>query len=321
MKKLALFLVAASCLCACVTQEKYNEAKESEARYYDEARKCNEKLSDCEVRNNELQAEIKRLKALKDKAEADTAKLAKELKRVQADCEAMQEQNRELFDKLQVSKSQEEVQALMAEIQDLQSELMRREDALFQAERDLADKQKELELKNARINELNDLLSSQERKIAEIKETIKNALVGYEGNGLQVTTKNGRIYVSMDERLLFQSGKWDVNARGADALQKLAAALADQKDIDIVVEGHTDNIPYGGNGNILDNWDLSVKRATAITRILLSSGQLDATRISASGRAEFCPVDNSDTTEGRAKNRRCEIILNPNLDQLLKLFE
>ncbi|HOH96050.1 MAG: OmpA family protein [Paludibacteraceae bacterium] len=321
IEKTILILFIAISAASCVTQEKYNEAKESEARYYDEARRCGESLASANVKNKELEAELTRLKALKAKADADTAKLSKELRRVQDDCNNMQEQNRALLEKLQTSKSKEEAQAMLAEIQALQSELIKREDALFQAERQLSDKQKELELRNAKISELTDLIADKERKMQEIKEKIKKALTSYEGDGLQITTKNGRIYVSLDEQLLFQSGKWDVDARGAAAISKLSTVLAQHKDINVMVEGHTDNVPYNGSGNILDNWDLSVKRATAIVRILLKSGDLEPERVIASGRSEYNPVDTDNTSDARKRNRRTEIILSPNLDELMKIFE
>jgi chemotaxis protein MotB len=138
---------------------------------------------------------------------------------------------------------------------------------------------------------------------------------------LQIESRNGRIYVSLDEKLLFQSGKWNVDSRGKQAIKQLSSVLAAQKDIDILVEGHTDNVPYGGNGNVTDNWDLSVKRATAIVRILLENNELEASRVMAAGRGEFNPIDTANTKEARQKNRRTEIILTPKLTDLLQLFE
>jgi chemotaxis protein MotB len=233
----------------------------------------------------------------------------------------MQEQNKELFDKLKATKSKEEIQAMLSEIQALQGELMAREDALFKAERDLQDKQNQLEAQNAKITELTALIEAQNAKMQDIKNKIQNALVGYEGDGLQIESRNGRIYVSLDEKLLFQSGKWNVDSRGKQAIKQLSSVLAAQKDIDILVEGHTDNVPYGGNGNVTDNWDLSVKRATAIVRILLENKELEASRVMAAGRGEFNPIDTANTKEARQKNRRTEIILTPKLTDLLQLFE
>lgn len=321
MKKYLFLAALALSASACVTQAKYNEAKESEARYYDEARLCGEALSAEKNKNKELMNQLEQLKTKATQQTDQVNKLTKELKRVQDDCTAMQEQNKELFDKLKATKSKEEIQAMLSEIQALQSELMQREDALFKAERDLQEKQNQLELQNAKITELTALIEQQNANMQDIKNKIQNALVGYEGNGLQIESRNGRIYVSLDEKLLFQSGKWNVDTRGKEAIRQLSGVLANQKDIDILVEGHTDNVPYSGNGNVIDNWDLSVKRATAIVRILLENKDLEASRVTAAGRGEFNPIDTENTKEARTKNRRTEIILTPKLTELLQLFE
>ena len=321
MKKY-LFLASLTLLStACVTKAKYDEAKESEARYYDEARLCGEALSAEKDKNKELSELIEQLKTKASQQTNEVNELSKELQRVQEDCNAMQAHNKELLDKLKSTKSKEEIQAMLSEIQALQSELMQREDALFKAERALQDKQNQLELQNAKITELTALIEQQAAKMQDIKNKIQNALVGYEGDGLQIESRNGRIYVSLDEKLLFQSGKWNVDARGKKAIQQLSTVLAANKDIDVLVEGHTDNVPYGGNGNIIDNWDLSVKRATAIVRILLENKDLEASRVMAAGRGEFNPIDTANTKEARQKNRRTEIILTPKLTELLQLFE
>lgn len=321
MKKY-LFLASLTLLStACVTKAKYDEAKESEARYYDEARLCGEALSAEKNKNKELSDLIEQLKTKASQQASEVNQLSKELQRVQEDCNAMQAHNKDLLDKLKSTKSKEEIQAMLSEIQALQSELMQREDALFKAERALQEKQNQLELQNAKITELTALIEQQAAKMQDIKNKIQNALVGYEGDGLKIESRNGRIYVSLDEKLLFQSGKWSVDARGKKAIQQLSTVLAANKDIDVLVEGHTDNVPYGGNGNIIDNWDLSVKRATAIVRILLENKDLEASRVMAAGRGEFNPIDTENTKEARQKNRRTEIILTPKLNDLLKLFE
>lgn len=321
MKKYLFLAILALSATACVTKAKYNEAKESEARYYDEARLCGEALSAEKDKNKSLQEQLDLLKNKTKQKTDEVNQLSKELQRIQDDCNAMQASNKELLDKLKSSKSKEEIQAMLSEIQALQSELMAREDALFKAERDLQEKQNQLEAQNAKITELTALIEQQAAKMQDIKSKVQNALVGYEGDGLQIESRNGRIYVSLDEKLLFQSGKWNVDNRGKQAIRQLSGVLATQKDIDILVEGHTDNVPFGGNGHITDNWDLSVKRATAIVRILLENNELEAARVMAAGRGEFNPIDTANTKEARQKNRRTEIILTPKLTELLQLFE
>ncbi len=173
----------------------------------------------------------------------------------------------------------------------------------------------------ARINELNAMLRERDAKMKEVKEKIKNALASYEGKGIQVETKNGRIYVSLDEQLLFKSGKWDVNDKGVEALNQISEALAAQAEMNIMVEGHTDSIPYKGSGAILDNWDLSVKRATAVVRILLKNADMNPANVIAAGHSQYEPLDPTDSPEALQKNRRTEIIISPNIDEVMKIIE
>lgn len=168
------------------------------------------------------------------------------------------------------------------------------------------------------IAELQDLIAAKEAKMNALKNAVSNALKGFEGKGLTVTHKNGKVYVSMENKLLFDSGSWAVGVQGVDAVEKLAVVLVQNPDIEVLIEGHTDNVPYTGT-TILDNWDLSVKRATAIVRILQQKG-VKPIQITAAGRSEYIPIQSNSTSEGKAKNRRIEIILAPNLDQINKLL-
>jgi chemotaxis protein MotB len=150
---------------------------------------------------------------------------------------------------------------------------------------------------------------------------VTNALLGFEKDGLSINIRNGKVYVSLDEKLLFQSGKYEVNQSGANALKKLAKVLEQNADINVLIEGHTDDVPYKPDGALLDNWDLSVKRATAVVRILLQGSTINAKRLTVAGRSEYLPIDKSKTAQARQKNRRTEIILTPKLDELFKILE
>uniref|UniRef100_UPI00356AF5D2 OmpA/MotB family protein n=1 Tax=Lutibacter sp. TaxID=1925666 RepID=UPI00356AF5D2 len=179
--------------------------------------------------------------------------------------------------------------------------------------------QKELKQRSEQIDELQGLINAKEAQMQQLKNAISNALHNFEGKGLTVVHKNGKIYVSMENKLLFNSGSWAVGVEGKKAVEQLANVLAENKDINVLIEGHTDDVPYTGT-TLIDNWDLSVKRATAIVRILENKG-VTPTQITAAGRSEFVPVDTNKTAEGKAKNRRIEIILAPNLDQISKLLK
>ncbi len=321
MKKIFYLFCLAVLSASCVTQAKYNEVLESEANLYAQAQECDKELNKAKAKIQDLETKLSKLNKEKEQIEEDTIRLSKELQRVVADCNKMQEQNLNLLEKLQSSKTKDEFQTLLEEINALQTELIQREDALFKAERALKEKQIELEDRNAKITELTKLLDERDNYLNSLKDKVMKALAPFETEGLKVSEKGGKVYVSMDEKLLFQSGRWVVDAKGARAIRELSKVLATTKDVDIVVEGHTDNVPFEGNGNILDNWDLSVKRATSIVRILLENKDIDPAKVSASGRSEYCPIDTADTKEARKANRRIEIILTPNLDELLKIFE
>jgi len=179
--------------------------------------------------------------------------------------------------------------------------------------------QKQLEAEQKRLWDLRNKLEQQRMAVESLHKKMSDALVNFSSNELTVFIKNGRVYVSLQESLLFPSGSAVVNPKGKEALGTLASVLNTNPDITVMVEGHTDSIPI--RTKFEDNWALSVARATAIVRILTKTYHVDPTRIIASGKGEWEPVDDNSTAEGRQKNRRTEIILAPKLDELLKLLE
>ncbi len=180
---------------------------------------------------------------------------------------------------------------------------------------------KELQAREQRVGELEQTLRAREEALAAIRRQVADALLGFEGKGLTITQKDGKVYVSMEDKLLFRSGSWEVDPNGAKAVRELGTVLAHNADINVMVEGHTDDVPYKANGPVLDNLDLSTKRATTVTRLLLENKEIAPSRITAAGRGESLPVDPAKTTEARAKNRRTEIILTPKLDELMQLMD
>lgn len=212
------------------------------------------------------------------------------------------------------SGSSSEIEMLLDELQTARAELNQREDRLREAE-------KELEDRNARLVELQEVLTQKDLAVKDLREKVVKALTGFTGNGLSVHEKNGKVYVSMDEKLLFKTGQWVVDPKGELALQELSQLLAENPDINVMVEGHTDDVPMRGSGDVKDNWDLSVMRATAVTKILTRNTQLEPNRIIAAGRSEYIPLVAEKGPEARQMNRRTEIILTPKLDELLKILE
>jgi len=222
-----------------------------------------------------------------------------------------------------------ETRKLLAELQTAQENLQKKEDLLRQLEQNLDIKKAsldemtfELEKRNARMTELEQILDAQKKIVQDLKNKVSEALLGFENKGLTVSMKNGKVYVSLDEKLLFKSASWEIDANGRNALKNLAGVLEKNPDIQITIEGHTDNVPYNPSGGQLkDNWDLSVKRATTVVRVLIEGSRIDPMRLTASGRSQYLPVDDRDSADARQKNRRTEIVLTPDLTELYRLID
>jgi len=299
-------------LSACVTTEMSKKLTGLEA----ENKSLKQANMDLGITTTELEAQVERLKqanrectreveAYRNSAETCVLKV----KTLEDERDALQKQ----IDALS-SGSSSEIRKLLEELQGTRNELTVREDRLKSA-------QEELEARNSRLMELENILQQKEQAVNELKTKVADALTGFNNKGLSVYEKNGKVYVSLEERLLFKTGKWEVDPNGQKALQNLADVLARNPEINIMVEGHTDNVPMHGSGEVQDNWDLSVMRATAVTKILTQNPHVVPSQIIAAGRSEYIPLENNDTPENRQKNRRTEIILTPKLDELLQIIE
>lgn len=185
---------------------------------------------------------------------------------------------------------------------------------------EISQKEQLLREREARLNELESLIADKEQAMRELKQRLSDALLNFEGKGLTVEQRNGKVYVSMENKLLFNSGSWEIGVDGRKAIAQLGKVLTDNPDIGVLIEGHTDNIPYSGKGSLKGNWDLSAKRATAIVELLEQNPEILSQNLTAAGRGEFIPVAPNSTREGRAANRRIEVILSPNLDAITDLL-
>ena len=271
---------------------------------------------DLSTKVTELEGEVSRLTLANAKLSKQNDEMAYRFETDSRKDKNLEDERKELLVQLETFKSgsSEEIKKLLEELESTRGDLNTREDKLRAAE-------KELQTRNARLIELEKILDQKDKAVKELKAKVANALVGFNNNGLSVYEKNGKVYVSLEERLLFKTGKWDVDPNGKNALKKLSVVLAQNPDINVMVEGHTDDVPMQGSGAIKDNWDLSVVRATAVTKILTLNKQVDPKRIVAAGRSEYLPIDSEKTSDARQKNRRTEIILTPKLDELLRLIE
>ena len=184
----------------------------------------------------------------------------------------------------------------------------------------IALKETELLSRTERIDRLEKIISSQKKILSDLKNRISEALLNYRGKGLSIKQRNGKVYISMENKLLFKSGKWNIELQGKQALMRLSKVLEENPDISILIEGHTDNIPFTSKGAMESNWDLSTKRATAVVKILLENNNILPQNLTAAGKSEFVPIGSNTTIEGRAANRRIEIILSPSLDKIIELI-
>jgi chemotaxis protein MotB len=317
-------------IASCVPQRKLEEEQTKRKACEDELNALKGTSKSCETMLNEEKQKTADLTKSINGLTKDTSIIGYSYRNLTGKYDKLEQVNEQLLAQLsKLSQNQDNANnKLMGQLQTTQEDLQKKEDQLkkLQIELDikktnLDQMQKELDERLKRIKELEDILKKKDDAINDLKKKVSDALTGFEGNGLTITQKNGKIYVSMDESLLFSTGSTTVQSKGIDALKKLAKVLEQNADINIMVEGHTDDQPMNGKGEIKDNWDLSVMRATSVTKILLGGTTIDPKRITAAGRGEFFPLDPGKTSDARKKNRRTEIILTPKLDELFKVLE
>ena len=301
---------------ACVSSKKFNELN---GKFQD----CQTQSQNLKEQNQGLKVQLTELQSKNEKLDKDVANLKTKQEELNRNIESLKLNNQQLLqsntdlesqlNSLKAGSSQE-IARFLQKLEQAQGDLQKREDILKTA-------QKELEERSQKLKELQEALQAKDDAVKQLREKVMNALVGFNNKGLTIQEKNGKVYVSLDEQLLFKTGQWEVDPKGQQALSNLAEVLAQNADINVMVEGHTDNVPMRGTGQVKDNWDLSVMRATAVSRILLKNKSIDPKRIVAAGRGEFFPIDEADTSEARQKNRRTEIILTPRLDEIFKILE
>ena len=315
---------------SCVSGKKFSSLQDTSKQFMNERDAFKTDNIGLGMENKELKAKLASLEKQVGSAEHDIAAAQNERDK------AVDDYNRISLKYTELQNSQEdlikgnvkETQKLLSQLQEAQANLQKKEDLLRQLSANLDTKKAsldeltfELEKRNARLAELERILDAQKKIVQDLKSKVSEALLGFENNGLTVTMKNGKVYVSLDEKLLFKTASWDMDANGKNALKKLAGVLEKNPDIQVTIEGHTDNVPYNpGNSQLKDNWDLSVKRATTVIRVLLEGSRIDAKRLTAAGRSQYLPVDDRNTDDARQKNRRTEIVLTPDLTELYNLI-
>lgn len=315
LKKISFALLTLVLVASCVSPKIYKELEDKYANLKQENRKLSDENDALLNAKNTAENELKQLTAAYNEAVAERDKL-------QADYNATKSN----LDNLKASYAalEKNSSASIAENsrknRELLAQLEAKEQALAAENARLAKLKKELQNRSDRVAELESVIASKDAAMTALKNAISRALTDFEGKGLTVEQRDGKVYVSMENKLLFSSGSWAVGAEGRRAVKQLGGVLGNNPDIAVLIEGHTDNAPYKGNGNLSGNWDLSTKRATAIVNILRENSNINPENLTAAGRGEFAPIATNDTPAGKAKNRRIEVILTPKLDELSKLL-
>lgn len=321
-KKLLLIMLAGLTMTSCVSKKVFEDLESKYIRLRKENRQLDSDLatakeslarykSDYEKTSDALDTSTARL----DELENEYASTKAQLEQLQASYEALESNS-----SATIAENSKQNRKLLAELEQKQQDLALKTTALEAERRRLEQLQKDLADRSARVDELEGVIAAKDAKMRGLKDAISKALTDFEGKGLTVEQRDGKVYVSLENKLLFDSGSWTVGSNGTTAVKQLGNVLAQNPEIAVLIEGHTDNVPYGGSGNLVGNWDLSAKRATAIVNILRLNKDIDPKNLTAAGRGEYAPIVENDTPENKAKNRRIEVILTPKLDEVTALL-
>jgi chemotaxis protein MotB len=315
IKRTSILLVVLVVISSCVSPKVYKELEGKYSNLKKENRKLeseNDELTkQKELLLNDLSAMSKKYDDVltkRDKLEAELNALKVNYENLNNSYNALEENS-----SAAIAKNAKKNRELLAQLEAKEQALATENERLKKLEKNLAER-------SNRVNELESLIAAKDQAMRNLKDAVSRALTDFEGKGLTVEQRDGKVYVSMENKLLFSSGSWAVGVEGKKAVEQLGAVLADNPEIAILIEGHTDNVPYTGNGQLKGNWDLSTKRATSIVEILKANDNIKPENLTAAGRGEYAPIATNETGEGRAKNRRIEVILTPKLDEITKLL-
>lgn len=294
MKKITAFILFALSLNSCVSNRVFNDLESRYAQLKDNYNRQTKSIENLNIEIKDLTKKFVTLEETLEKTEDSLNQKQQKLEQLESSLDLLKLNSETLL------------KERIAENEDLMEKIAERENEL--AER------------LARVDELEGLITRQQEAMRKLKEKLSDALLNFEDKGLTVEARDGKVYVSMENKLLFRSGSWTVGAEGRLAIEELGNVLADNPDIAILIEGHTDNVPYSGKGRLKGNWDLSTKRATAIVNQLLENPDILPQNLTAAGRGEYLPIAPNSTRQGRAANRRIEVVLSPQLDEIKQII-
>ncbi|HIF15593.1 MAG TPA: hypothetical protein EYQ86_09905 [Bacteroidetes bacterium] len=323
MQSILIILLSSVLLFSCASSKEMAKLKEDLQKKDKAQHNMAVKLAEILDENNDNKFSLMSIKKECKRLRKDSSALTKAQQKLLEDLMEYQVVNKKLsnnYDEL-LSNSGNRNQNLIKQLGEKEQALAEKKRVLDEQANRLSGLEKALKSREARVSELESIIDKQDQKVGALKDKLSKALLGFSEGELSVDVKDGKVYVSLSNKLLFKSGSIEVDPKGVTALDKLATALSSNKDIYVRIEGHTDTDKLVGKSAIKDNWDLSVLRATSIVRILTKGNRLDPKRVTPAGRGEFIPVASNETTDGKGKNRRTEIIITPDLGELFQLLE
>ena len=302
-------------LTSCVSQKKFKDLEGNYNSLVDDYQLLKEKQQDTESELADVKSQLANLQSEYNQLKKDEEELRMQYANMQTNYLNLSKS----YDALEknsssaLAENSKRNRELLKELEEKEKTLAVEQDRLEKLQKDLASR-------SQRIDELEDLIADKEQKMNSLRENLSKALTNFEGKGLTVEQRDGKVYVSMENKLLFSSGSWSVGSEGKKAVAELGKVLAQNPDIAVSIEGHTDDDPYRGTGQLTDNWDLSTKRATEVLKLLLKNNDIDPQNLTAAGKGEHAPVATNETADGKAKNRRIEVVLTPKLDEISNML-
>lgn len=319
-----IILIVSVILVGCVPARKYEELESKYLKASEELKTCKEKSLTWEATNAELTSTVEEQKKQIDRLVTDSTSLGRSYRNTLVQYKEIKENHKilkEQYDNM-LKLQEKESRMLGLQLEETKYELQKKEDRLNKLEEELKTKELSLEklsddlkAREKRVNELEALIAKKDEAVQALKDKVANALLSFKDKGLNVVEKDGKVYVSMEAKLLFASGKTAVGAQGKEAVVQLAKALEGVGDLEVLVEGHTDTDAFKSSAHPQNNWELSVLRSTAVVEIMMENSNIDPKILTAAGRSEYLPV-----SEDKAKNRRIEVILIPKLNELYEII-
>ena len=315
LKKASILVLGLALATSCVSSKVYKDLEKNYADLKKEKRAVEDENEALKAAKETCEEEVSSLKETIANLEKDKEALNQTIAAKQKEYAGLQDEYNTLKknSSTALAENSEKNRALLKQLEAKEAEIKKENDRLIAL-------QQELDARSKRVDELETALASKDANMKALKNAISEALTNFEGKGLTVEQRDGKVYVSMENKLLFNSGSWKVGTEGRKAVKQLGEVLAKNPDINVLIEGHTDDDPYTGNNVLSGNWDLSTKRATEIVKILMEVSEIKPENLTAAGKSKYVPIASNETDEGKSKNRRIEVVLTPKLDEITKIL-